>query len=64
MRGTNSDYLFPGVSGKPKTANMFGGQITDRAAHQKPVKGGASESVFCQAHNLKVTGSNAAHYRE
>jgi integrase len=30
MRGTNSDYLFPGVSGKPKTANMFSGQITDR----------------------------------
>ena len=30
MRGTNSDYLFPGVSGKPKTASMFSGQITDR----------------------------------
>lgn len=30
MRGTNSDYLFPGVNGKPKTASMFSGQITDR----------------------------------
>jgi integrase len=30
MRGTNTDCLFPGVSGKPKTANMFSGQITDR----------------------------------
>ena len=30
MRGTGSDYLFPGVSGAPKTASMFSGQITDR----------------------------------
>jgi integrase len=30
MRGTNSDYLFPGASGAPKTASMFSGQITDR----------------------------------
>lgn len=30
MRGTNSDYLFPGAMGAPKTANMFSGQITDR----------------------------------
>ena len=30
MRGTASTYLFPGESGKPKTANMFSGQITDR----------------------------------
>jgi integrase len=30
MRGTGSDYLFPGVCGKPKTASMFSGQITDR----------------------------------
>ena len=30
MRRTNSDYLFPGASGAPKTANMFSGQITDR----------------------------------
>lgn len=30
MRGTGSDYLFPGVSGEPKTASMFSGQITDR----------------------------------
>lgn len=30
MRGIAGDYLFPGVSGKPKTANMFSGQITDR----------------------------------
>lgn len=29
-RGMSSDYLFPGVSGKSKTANMFSGQITDR----------------------------------
>lgn len=30
IRGINSDYLFPGVSGIPKTASMFSGQITDR----------------------------------
>jgi integrase len=30
MRGSNSAFLFPGVSGAPKTANMFSGQITDR----------------------------------
>lgn len=30
MRGTESGFLFPGVSGSPKTANMFSGQITDR----------------------------------
>lgn len=30
MRGSNSDCLFPGVGGAPKTANMFSGQITDR----------------------------------
>ena len=30
MRGTGSDYLFPGVGGKPKTASMFSGQITGR----------------------------------
>jgi integrase len=30
MRGSNSDYLFPGTSGVPKTASMFSGQISDR----------------------------------
>jgi integrase len=30
IRGANSDFLFPGASGGPKTANMFSGQITDR----------------------------------
>ncbi len=30
MRGSNSNYLFPGMTGEPKTANMFSGQITDR----------------------------------
>jgi integrase len=30
MRGSNSNYLFPGESGAPKSASMFSGQITDR----------------------------------
>jgi integrase len=30
MRGTNSDCLFPGTCGFPKTASMFSGQISDR----------------------------------
>jgi integrase len=30
MRGTNSDCLFPGTAGLPKTASMFSGQISDR----------------------------------
>jgi site-specific recombinase XerD len=30
LRGSNSPCLFPGVSGKPKTANMFSTQITER----------------------------------
>jgi integrase len=30
LRGSNSACLFPGVSGKPKTANMFSTQITER----------------------------------
>jgi len=30
MRGTGSDYLFPGMSGVPKTASMFSSQITYR----------------------------------
>jgi hypothetical protein len=30
LRGSNAPCLFPGVSGKPKTANMFSTQITER----------------------------------
>jgi integrase len=30
LRGSNSACLFPGVSGQPKTANMFSSQITER----------------------------------
>jgi integrase len=30
LRGSNSAYLFPGMTGGPKTANMFSGQITTR----------------------------------
>jgi integrase len=30
MRGSNSACLFPGMTGKPKTANMFSNQITER----------------------------------
>jgi integrase len=30
LRGSNSAYLFPGMSGEPKTASMFSGQITER----------------------------------
>jgi integrase len=30
LRGSNTQCLFPGVSGKPKTANMFSSQITER----------------------------------
>jgi hypothetical protein len=30
LRGSNSNCLFPGTSGEPKTASMFSGQITDR----------------------------------
>jgi integrase len=30
LRGSNSACLFPGISGKPKTANMFSTQITER----------------------------------
>ena len=30
ISGANSDFLFPGLVGGPKTANMFSGQITDR----------------------------------
>jgi integrase len=30
MRGTNSACLFPGMTGKPKTASMFSNQITER----------------------------------
>ncbi|MBR1287727.1 site-specific integrase [Bradyrhizobium sp. AUGA SZCCT0177] len=29
-RGSNTAWLFPGVAGKPKTANMFSTQITER----------------------------------
>jgi integrase len=30
LRGSNSAYLFPGMTGEPKTASMFSGQITKR----------------------------------
>jgi integrase len=30
VRGSNATWLFPGVAGKPKTANMFSTQITER----------------------------------
>lgn len=30
LRGSNAAYLFPGVAGNPKTANMFSTQITER----------------------------------
>jgi Phage integrase family len=30
LRGSNAAWLFPGVSGTPKTANMFSTQITER----------------------------------
>jgi integrase len=30
VRGSNAAWLFPGVAGEPKTANMFGTQITER----------------------------------
>jgi integrase len=30
VRGSNAPWLFPGVAGKPKTANMFSTQITQR----------------------------------
>jgi len=30
VRGSNSFWVFPGVAGKPKTANMFSTQITQR----------------------------------
>lgn len=30
VRGSNAAWLFPGVSGEPKTANMFSTQITER----------------------------------
>jgi integrase len=30
LRGSNTAYLFPGMTGEPKTANMFSGQITER----------------------------------
>ena len=29
-RGSNAAWLFPGVAGEPKTANMFSTQITER----------------------------------
>jgi integrase len=30
VRGSNAPWLFPGVAGEPKTANMFSTQITER----------------------------------
>ena len=30
LRRSNAAWLFPGVAGEPKTANMFSTQITDR----------------------------------
>ena len=30
LRRSNASWLFPGVAGDPKTANMFSTQITDR----------------------------------
>jgi integrase len=30
LRGSNTNCLFPGVAGQPKTASMFSGQITER----------------------------------
>jgi integrase len=30
LRGSNAAWLFPGVAGQPKTANMFSTQITER----------------------------------
>jgi site-specific recombinase XerD len=30
VRGSNAGWLFPGVAGKPKTANMFSTQIAER----------------------------------
>ena len=30
LRGSNTAYLFPGMTGEPKTASMFSGQITER----------------------------------
>jgi integrase len=30
VRGSNTGWLFPGVAGEPKTANMFSTQITER----------------------------------
>lgn len=30
VRGSNAGWLFPGVAGKPKTANMFSSQIAER----------------------------------
>jgi integrase len=30
MRGHDSDFLFPGVDGTPKSASMFSGQVTER----------------------------------
>jgi site-specific recombinase XerD len=30
LRGTNASWLFPGVDGKPKSANFFSEQITKR----------------------------------
>ena len=30
LRGSNTNWLFPGVTGQPKTASMFSGQITER----------------------------------
>jgi integrase len=30
LRGANSDWLFPGMKGKPKNSHLFGIQVTDR----------------------------------
>jgi site-specific recombinase XerD len=30
LRGSNANWLFPGVAGETKTANMFSAQITQR----------------------------------
>ena len=39
LRGANADWLFPGPEGKPKSAHLFGIQITERSALAARSKG-------------------------
>ena len=38
VRGSNAAWLFPGVTGEPKTANMFSTQITERIQNATGVR--------------------------